>query len=191
MPQLPRSIVYLLYFCCIANRLICCSLYGMKEESGAKVKRENNLQGDRSFNNLKNILLLFSSLAQLVKKQITVLGRFGVHICITSWVEVNVNKVYMPQAALSWRLLHTFNIVYKTVPPFVIFAPCWEILATGLTVVNVTAISWMKFSSFGRHKTKNNWYTIFSISGCPALQHSVHIFSAKPAYINALRQTAF
>ena len=39
-------IVYLLYFCCIVNHLICCSLYDMKEEAGAKIKRENNLQGD-------------------------------------------------------------------------------------------------------------------------------------------------
>ena len=37
--------VYLFYFCCIANGLICCSLCDMKEEAGAKVKRENNLQG--------------------------------------------------------------------------------------------------------------------------------------------------
>jgi len=68
MPQLPRCIVYLLYFCCIANRLICCSLCDMKEESGTKVKRDNNLQGDRSFNDLKNTLFLVSCLAQVVKE---------------------------------------------------------------------------------------------------------------------------
>ena len=120
MPQLPRCIVYLLY---IANRLICCSLSDMKEESGAKVKPENNLQGDRSFNDLKNKLFLVSSLAQVVKEQITVLGQFGVRICITFWVEVNVNKVYTCRKRLfSWRWLHTFNIVFKNVPPFVIFS---------------------------------------------------------------------
>jgi len=27
---------------------------------------------------------------------------------------------------------------------------------------------------------------MFSITGCPALQHSAHVFSANPAYINAL-----
>jgi len=54
------------------------------------------------------------------------------------------------------------------------------------TAVNVTAISGVKFSSFKRHKTKNNCYTIFSITGCPAFQHSANIFSAKLAYINAL-----
>jgi len=52
-----------------------------------------------------------------------------------------------------------------------------------LAVANVTAISWVKLSSFGRHKTKNNWYTMFFITGCAALQHSTYIFSAKPAYI--------
>ena len=70
----------------------------MKEEVGAKVKRENNLQGEGSFNDLQNMLFLVSSLAQVAKKQMTVLGRFGVYICITFWVEVNVNKVYMSQA---------------------------------------------------------------------------------------------
>jgi len=97
-PQFPRCIVYLLYFCCIANRLIYCSLCGMKEEAGAKMKRENQLQGDRSFNDLQNMLFLDSSLAQVAKEHITVLGRFGVHNFITFWVKINVNKVYMSQA---------------------------------------------------------------------------------------------
>jgi len=44
------------------------------------------------------MLFLVSSLAQVTKEQMTVLGRFGVHICVTIWVEVNVNKVYMSQA---------------------------------------------------------------------------------------------
>ena len=70
----------------------------MKEEAGAKAKRENNLQRERSFNDLQIMLFLVSSLAQVAKEQMTVLGRFGVHICITFWVEVNVNKVYMSQA---------------------------------------------------------------------------------------------
>jgi len=55
----------------------------MKEEAGATVKRENNLQGDRSFYDLRNMLFLVFSLAQVTKVQMTVLGRFGVHICIT------------------------------------------------------------------------------------------------------------
>jgi len=87
--QLPSCIVHLLYFYCVANHLICCTLCDMKEEAGAKVKRENNLQGDRSFSDLQNMLFLVSSLPQLVKEQITVLDRFGVHICTTFWVEVN------------------------------------------------------------------------------------------------------
>jgi len=58
----------------------CCSLCDIKEQAGAKVKRENNLQGDRSFNDLQNMLFLVSSLAQVAKEQMTVLGRFGVHI---------------------------------------------------------------------------------------------------------------
>jgi len=33
------------------------------KEAGAKVKRKNNLQRDRSFNNLQNMLFLVSSLA--------------------------------------------------------------------------------------------------------------------------------
>ena len=79
--------------------------------------------------------------------------------------------------------VHVFK---KCATPCDFRPPCCEILATGLTVINVTAMSWVKFSSFGRHKTENNWYTMFSIAGCPALQLSAHIFSAKPAYINAL-----
>jgi len=93
-----KPLVYLLYFCCIANRLICCSLCGMKEEAGVNVKRQNNLQAYRSFNDLQNMLFLVSSLAQVAKEHMTVLGGFGVHICTTFWVELNVNKVYMSQA---------------------------------------------------------------------------------------------
>jgi len=62
------------------------------------VKRESNLQGDSSFNDLQNMLFLVSSLAQAAKEQVTVLGRYGVHICINIWVELNVNEVYMSQA---------------------------------------------------------------------------------------------
>jgi len=51
----------------------------MKEEAEAKVKCENNLQRDRSFNDLQNMLFLVSSLAQVAKEQIVVLGRFGNH----------------------------------------------------------------------------------------------------------------
>ena len=93
-----EPLVYLLFFCCIANHLIRCSLCDMKEEAGAKVKRENNLQRDRSFNDLQNMPFLVSSIAQVSKEQMTVLGRFGVHICITFWVELNVNKLYISQA---------------------------------------------------------------------------------------------
>ena len=49
----------------------------------------------------------------------------------------------------------------KNVPPHDFWPPCCEILATTLTVVNVAVISWMKFSSFGQHKAKNNWYAMF------------------------------
>jgi len=47
------------------------------------VKRENNLQGEGSFNDFQNMLFLVSCLAQVEKKQITVLGRFGIDLCIT------------------------------------------------------------------------------------------------------------
>jgi len=72
---------------------------------------------ERNFNDLQNILFLVSSLAQAAKEQMTVLGRFGVHIGITLWVEVNVNEVYMSQALFSWLLLHTFTIVFKKCAP--------------------------------------------------------------------------
>jgi len=118
----------------------------------------------------------------------TMLGRFGVHIYITFWVELNVNEVYMSQATFFLAVAAYIQYwIKKITPPAIFGPPCCEILATVLTVVNVIAISWVKFSSFRRHKTKNNWYTMFSVAGCPALQHSAHIFSAKPAYINALR----
>jgi len=70
----------------------------MKEEAGPKVKRENNLQGDRCYSDLHNQLFLVSSLAQVAKQQMTLLVWFGANICKTFWVEVNVNKVYMSQA---------------------------------------------------------------------------------------------
>jgi len=69
-----------------------------KGRRGAKVKSEDNLQGDSSFNGLLNMQFLFSYLVRVAKHQMTVLSRFGVHICITFWVELNVNKVYIPQA---------------------------------------------------------------------------------------------
>jgi len=56
----------------------------MKEQAGAKVKRENNLEGERSFNDLQNMLFLVSSLAQVAKEQMTVLGRFGARILYLS-----------------------------------------------------------------------------------------------------------
>jgi len=43
------------------------------------------------------MLFLVSSLAQVAKHQMTVLSRFGVHICTNFWVELNVNKVYISQ----------------------------------------------------------------------------------------------
>ena len=58
------------------------------------MKREDNLQGDSSFNDLQNMLFLDSSLANVARKQMTVLGRLRVHICITFWVELHANKVY-------------------------------------------------------------------------------------------------
>jgi len=159
-----EPLVYLLYFCSIASRLICCSLCGVKEEAEVKLKRENNLQGDRSFNDLQNMLFLVSSLAQVA--QMTVFGLFAGHICITFWVELNVNKVYMSQATFFVAVAAYIQYCIQKCAPLVIFcSPYCEILATGLTVVNVTTISWVKFSSFGRHKTKNNWYTMFSITG--------------------------
>jgi len=44
----------------------------------AKVKSEDNLQGDSSFNGLQNMLVLVSYLAQVAKHQMTGLSRFGV-----------------------------------------------------------------------------------------------------------------
>jgi len=32
------------------------------------------------------------------KEQTTVLGRFGLHICMTFWVEINAIKIHMLQA---------------------------------------------------------------------------------------------
>jgi len=41
----------------------------MKEEAGAKVERVNNLQEDRSFNRLQNMLFLVSPLPKLQKSK--------------------------------------------------------------------------------------------------------------------------
>jgi len=61
------------------------------------VKSEDNLQGDSSFNGLLNMQFLVFYLAQVGKHQMTVLSLFGVHICISFCVELNVNKVYISQ----------------------------------------------------------------------------------------------
>jgi len=87
------------------------------------MRREINLQGNSGFNGLQNMLFLVSSLAQAAKEQMTVLSRFGVHICMTLWVEVNGNKVYMSRATFSWRFLHSSILYFKNVPPLVIFGP--------------------------------------------------------------------
>ena len=67
-------------------------LYFVRREIGGerqKVKCEDNLQADSSFNCLQNMLFLVSALVQVAKHQTTVLSRFGIHICITLWVEIN------------------------------------------------------------------------------------------------------
>ena len=88
-----------------------------KRRRGPKVKIEDNIQRDSSFNGLQNMLVLVSYLAQAAKHQMTGFSRFGVHICISFWVELNVNKVYIRKRSFSWRLLHASNIVFKYVPP--------------------------------------------------------------------------
>ena len=45
----------------------------------------------------KNCNFLSLPLSKL-QEQMTVLGRFGLHICINFWIELNVNKIYMSQA---------------------------------------------------------------------------------------------
>ena len=81
------------------------------------MKRENNLQGDSSFNDVQNVLFLVSSLAQVAKKQMTVLGWFGIHICIALWVEANVNKVCMSQATFRGGCCVHSILHFKNVPP--------------------------------------------------------------------------
>ena len=53
------------------------------------MKSEDNLRVDSSFNGLQIMLFIVSSLAQVAKYEMTVASRFGVHVCITFWVELN------------------------------------------------------------------------------------------------------
>jgi len=53
-----------------------------------------------NFSDLQNMLFLVSFLAQVTKEQMTVLSQFGVQVCITFSIEVNLNEVYMSQATL-------------------------------------------------------------------------------------------
>jgi len=55
-------------------------------------------------------------LAQVTKEQMTIFGRFGVHISIIVWVELNVNDVYMSQA--------TFFVAVAAYIEFCIFRKC-------------------------------------------------------------------
>jgi len=54
----------------------------MKEKTGVKLKRKNNIEGNR-FTDLQNMIFLVSSLVLVAEEQMTVLGRLGVHFCIT------------------------------------------------------------------------------------------------------------
>jgi len=70
------------------------------------------------------MLFLVSSLAQVAEEQMTVLGRFGVHICITFCVEVNVNKVYMSQTTFFVVVAaYIQNFIYKICPTCVFGPP--------------------------------------------------------------------
>ena len=97
----------------------------MQHERGAGGKGETREQSTRreSFNDLQNMLFRVSSLAQVAKKQMTMLSRFGVHICITFWVEVNVNIVYMSQATFRGGCCIRSTLHLKNVPSLVIFVP--------------------------------------------------------------------
>jgi len=68
-----------------------------------------------------------------------VLRRFGVHVCITFWVELNVNKVYISQATVFVAVAACIqNCIFKMFPLVIFGPPCCENLVTGLTAVNVT-----------------------------------------------------
>jgi len=57
-------------------------------------------------------------LAQVAKHQMTVLSRFGVHICITFWVELNVNKVYISQVTFFVAVAaYIQHCISKCAPP--------------------------------------------------------------------------
>jgi len=63
----------------------------------------------------------------------TVLGRFGLHICVTFWVELNAIKIHMLQATFFVVVAAYIQHFFKNVPPLVTFgSPYCEILATGL-----------------------------------------------------------
>ena len=69
------------------------------------------------------MLFLVSSLAQAAKEQVTVLGRYGVHICINIWVELNVNEVYMSQATFFVAIAAYIQWYIKKMFPLVILTP--------------------------------------------------------------------
>ena len=51
------------------------------------------------------------------------LGRFGVHIYITFWVELNVNEVYMSQATFFLAVAAYIQYWIKKITPPAIFGP--------------------------------------------------------------------
>ena len=148
MLQLPRCIVYLHYFCCIASRLICCSSCDNKEAKGKVEKRGRSTRR--------------SQFQRIAKYAISCL--FPCPICKTSndgaqsvrdsylynflgrvkheWKVTNRKRLF------SWRLLHTSNIVFHNVPPpLVIFwTSCCDILAAALRLANLT--SWLHTKEF-------------------------------------------
>ena len=80
------------------------------------------------------MLVLVSYLAQVAKHQMTGLSRFGVHICITFWVELNVNKVYIAQATFFMAVAACIqHCIEKCAPPCAFWTPCYDILTTALS----------------------------------------------------------
>jgi len=112
----------------------------MKEKARGKGETRGQSTWRWSFNDLQNMLFLDSSLADVARKQMTVLDRLRVHICITFWVELNANKVYkfLRDGCCVYPILYLTNVA----PPCdFCLPPCCEILAMRMIQIQILANS--------------------------------------------------
>ena len=75
------------------------------------------------------------------------------------WCPAPHLKYVPPISCFALRLLHTSNIAFKNVPPFVFCPSCWKILATGLhSIFSGPQKYWKKSSNLKFVEKRERWH---------------------------------